>query len=86
MGSQSMGGGRIHSPAGPAAADPDSGVEGSESEAPLFWEDARIFRAMAARANYRGMDRPDISFAATDLCRRMSVPQDSDLVVLRHLV
>ena len=52
---------------------------------PLSWDDARLFRATAARANCPGMGRPDISDAAKELCRRMSAPQESDLAALRHL-
>ena len=53
---------------------------------PLDPENARLFRAYAARANYLGMDRLDIAFAAKELCRRMSSPDEADLEALRRLI
>jgi len=53
---------------------------------PLDPENARLFRAYAARANYLGMDRLDIAFAAKELCRRMSNPDEADLEALRRLI
>ncbi len=51
---------------------------------------ARMFRSFAARANYLAMDRPDLSQATKELCRRMSAPRASDLQALlrvaRYLV
>jgi hypothetical protein len=51
---------------------------------------ARLFRSFAARANYLAMDRPDLSQATKELCRRMSAPRAADLVALlrvaRYLV
>ena len=52
---------------------------------PLPWDTARLFRACAARANYLGMGRVDIAFAAKELCRRMSSPTWADLGALRRL-
>jgi hypothetical protein len=43
---------------------------------------ARLFRSFAARANYLAMDRPDISQATKELCRRMSAPKAEDLRAL----
>ena len=48
--------------------------------------EVRLFRAVAARANYLAQDRPDISFAAKECCRRMSQPTKGDLEALRRLV
>jgi hypothetical protein len=51
---------------------------------------ARLFRSFAARANYLAMDRPDLSQATKELCRRMSSPRAADLRALlrvaRYLV
>jgi hypothetical protein len=51
---------------------------------------ARMFRSFAARANYLAMDRPDLSQATKELCRRMSAPRAADLQALlrvaRYLV
>ncbi len=51
---------------------------------------ARLFRSFAARANYLALDRPDISQATKELCRRMSAPRVEDLTALlrvaRYLV
>ena len=44
-----------------------------------------LYRAGAARANYLALDRPDIAFAAKELCRRMAAPCETDLGSLRHL-
>ena len=57
-----------------------------EETRPLGPEETRLFRGYAARANYLGMDRPDIAFAAKELCRRMSCPDASDIEALRRLV
>eukprot|EP00969_Alexandrium_andersonii_P191678 8465813-Alexandrium_andersonii.AAC.1 len=42
----------------------------SESVAALQQQEASQYRALAARANYLSMDRPDLSFAAKECCRR----------------
>ena len=36
--------------------------------------DATMFRALAARANYLAQDRPDLAFAAKEVCREFAVP------------
>jgi hypothetical protein len=46
---------------------------------------ARLFRSFAARANYLAMDRPDISQATKELCRRMSAPKAADLRALSRV-
>ena len=48
------------------------------------WE-ARQFKSGAARANYLAMDRPDLSFATKELCRRMSSPRRADLAALHRV-
>jgi hypothetical protein len=46
---------------------------------------ARLFRSFAARANYLALDRPDISQATKELCRRMSAPRAADLKALSRV-
>ena len=48
--------------------------------------DATRFRAMAARANYLSLDRPDLAFAAKDVCRDMSNPTMSSWKRLKRIV
>ena len=43
------------------------------------------YRALAARANYLGLDRVDISYAAKECCRRMINPRTIDWVALRRI-
>jgi hypothetical protein len=58
---------------GPGEAGPEEG---------LPERSARLFRSFAARANYLALDRPDISQATKELCRRMSAPKAADLRAL----
>ena len=44
------------------------------------------FRALAARANYLSLDRPDIQYAAKELCRSFASPTRRDHTKLRRLV
>ena len=69
----------LHSIEGPA-------IEERSAEEDLLdpWRTA-LFRAGAARANYLALDRPDIAYAAKELCRRMSEPRWKDLTALRRL-
>ena len=60
-------------------------LEFADEDEPLSVPHARLFRSCAARANYLGMDRPDLAFAAKELCRRMSAPREGDLEALRRL-
>jgi hypothetical protein len=66
---------------GPTAAGPDKELPDTV---------ARLFRSYAARANYLALDRPDLSQATKELCRRMSSPRAADLQALlrvaRYLV
>ena len=48
-------------------------------------EDATMFRAVSARANYLAQDRPDISFACKELCRDFSVPTKESFCKLKRL-
>ena len=57
-----------------------------ESASPELDEECtRLFAAAAARANFLSLDRPDVSFSAKELCRRMSAPRVADLLALRRL-
>jgi hypothetical protein len=64
--------------------------ESQSVEAELPPATASLFRSFAARANYLAMDRPDLSQATKELCRRMSAPKAADLQALgrvaRYLV
>ena len=44
--------------------------------------EVRAYRGGAARANYLGMDRPELAFATKELCRRMTSPSRRDLGAL----
>ena len=69
------------------AADDAEGSTGlaDGGEMPLDAAQTTLFRATAARANYLALDRPDLSFCAKELCRRMSAPRQMDLLNLRRL-
>ena len=56
-----------------------------ESDCPLDAAETGLFRATAARANYLALDRPEVAFAAKELCRRMSEPRRRDKVALQRL-
>ena len=45
-----------------------------------------MFRALAARALYLSMDRPDIMFASKELCRDFAAPTKESIVRLKKLV
>ena len=49
-------------------------------------EQATNFRALAARANYLALDRPDVAFAGKELCREFAHPTTADVEALYHLV
>ena len=90
-------GGRVHEPAAgpakagasqpaPAVGPAKAGVsQPAEPDEELSGDRVGLFRAGAARANYLALDRPDIAFAAKELCRRMSAPREGDLTALRRL-
>ena len=56
-----------------------------ENKGELETKDAGHFRALAARANYLALDRPDIQYAVKEICRGMSRPTRGDLARLRRL-
>ena len=61
-----------------------------EEEEILNFEETKVFRSGAARANYLSLDRPELAFATKELCRRMTEPKRRDMVALcrvaRYLV
>ena len=66
---------------------PGSKIDDNQKEGkPLEGTEATKFRALAARANYLAQDRPDIGFAAKEVCRKMSAPLESDWSKLKRLV
>ena len=48
--------------------------------------DRTAYRAMAARANYLALDRPDLQFAAKEVCRSMQNPTTTDWNKLKRMV
>ena len=52
----------------------------------LTGTDATDFRALAARANYLALDRPDIAFSTKELCRYFSTPTRESTEALKRLV
>ena len=44
-----------------------------------------MFRALGARANYLALDRPDIAYAAKELCREFSAPTKQSYVKLKRV-
>ena len=61
--------------------------EALDSDSHILGEaQATTFRALAARANYLALDRPDVAFAAKELCRAFARPTNDDVVALKHLV
>ena len=49
-------------------------------------EEATGFRALAARANYLALDRPDVAFATQELCREFAQPTRRAVEKLKKLV
>ena len=45
----------------------------------------RPFRAIAARANYLAMDRPDIQYSAKEICRWIAKPSTGGVLALKRL-
>jgi len=60
-------------------------AEDPENDVALVGAEATKFRAIAARANYLALDRPDIQFSTKEICRSMSAPKQSDWVKLKRL-
>ena len=57
-----------------------------EAEKPLPEKEFTRFRGQAARSNYLGPDRPDITFGAKEVCRGMATPTDLHQAALKRLV
>ena len=52
----------------------------------LVGEDATLYRALSARANYLALDRPDLSFSTKELCRDFSEPTVHSVQKLKRLI
>ena len=48
--------------------------------------EATDFRAMAARANYLALDRPDIAYSTKEVCKCFANPNSDAMAALKHLV
>jgi hypothetical protein len=59
--------------------------EEAESAVPLSPPEASRFRAMAARANFLSLDRPDVQYAVKELCRDMAAPTATSWMKLKRL-
>ena len=55
------------------------------NEPPLPMQEASVFRALAARANYLAQDRPDVQYAVKEIARRMASPTGRDWALLKRL-
>lgn len=60
-------------------------VEDGEEETPMEGAEAKKFRGIAARANYLGLDRPDIQYTTKEVCRNMSKPKKRHWRKLKRL-
>ena len=47
--------------------------------------EATQFRSLGARANYLGLDRPDIQFATKEVCRGMAKPSRGGMIRMKRL-
>ena len=56
-----------------------------DEDSPLDAQQHTTFRVLAARANYLAADRPDIQYAAKEICRWMSSPTELAMTALRRL-
>lgn len=50
----------------------DDEKDDEESLTPRVVNDVALFRSLAARCNYLSVDRPDLMYAAKDVCREMA--------------
>ena len=60
-------------------------MDEAEDEDELPKENVAIFRSVAARSNYLGMDRPDIHYGVKELCASMSRPTQRSWRQLKQL-
>ena len=49
-------------------------------------EEATMFRALSARANFLAQDRPDIAFSTKELCREFAIPNRNSYARLKRVV
>ena len=61
------------------------GKEALDADKPLPASKHTLFRAVAARGNYIGPDRPEVQFAAKEICRWMSAPTECGVAALKRL-
>ena len=52
----------------------------------LTREEATMFRALSARANFLSQDKPDINFSTKELCREFSQPNQKSYMRLKRLI
>ena len=52
----------------------------------LSREEATLFRALSARANFLSQDRPDINFSTKELCREFAAPNQKSYLRLKRLI
>ena len=52
----------------------------------LLPEEATLYRALSARANYLAQDRPDIAYSTKELCREFAVPTRDSYAKLKRVV
>ena len=67
------------------AITPGTKDERKQDDKKLTGEKKRMFRSVAARANYLAQDRTDIRYATKELCRHMSKPTEGDWMDLKRL-
>ena len=76
----------LSSPGVEETTDGKAGERTEESKCPsLPDEQASLYRAITARANYIAQDRADIQYAVKELCRRMSDPDENCFNRLKRL-
>jgi hypothetical protein len=56
-----------------------------DADQPLAPDKSSPFRAVSARSNYLAMDRPDMQFAAKEVCRWMAHPTELSLSALKRI-
>ena len=61
----------------------DPVVEEASGDEELGSAEGKEYRALAARANYLALDRPDIQYAAKEICREMSKPTVKSMAKMR---
>lgn len=63
----------------------DEGKNQEDNEAKLSREEASQYRALVARCNYLGPDRPDIAYVVKELARGMAEPTRGNWMQLKRL-